>query len=236
MESVEVEVNRYLTEKVKTEWKSDATHSCDALVEIAGRLCYDSFNRPRPGGWEAYINNIREMKHGSVLEHAVFSFIITGVSRSLTHELVRHRAGWSYSQESQRYCDNIEFIEIPLGLDEQELSFFKSMQGTARAFYVEVTRRLEERLYKQFGKSTYVTKMIRQTVRYLLPNMTATRIYCTANARALRHFFELRGSIAADMEIRELAIAILEKVKTYSNIFDDIEVAEGIVVSKNPKI
>ena len=93
------------------------------LVEVAGRLCYTSYARPRPGGNATYIGHILEVGHGSVLEHAVFNFIITGVSRSFTHELVRHRAGWSYSQLSQRFVDEsaCAFVEPDAIAEDPEL-------------------------------------------------------------------------------------------------------------------
>ena len=72
-----------------------------------------SFQRPRPGGNKAYIGHLLEVGHGSVLEHAVFNLLFTGVSRSLTHELVRHRAGFGFSQLSQRFVDESKcsFVE-----------------------------------------------------------------------------------------------------------------------------
>ncbi|NDH07117.1 thymidylate synthase (FAD), partial [bacterium] len=84
-------------------WQSDTEVAGEYLTEVAGRVCYMSFAKPRPGGNHAYLNHILEVGHGSVLEHAVWNFVFTGVSRSLTHELVRHRAGMGYSQLSQRY-------------------------------------------------------------------------------------------------------------------------------------
>src|SRR5206468_11909624 len=83
------------------------------LTETAGRVCYMSFQRPRPGGNAAYLGHIKEVGHGSVLEHAVWNLLFTGVSRSLTHELVRHRAGLGFSQLSQRYVDEsvAEYVE-----------------------------------------------------------------------------------------------------------------------------
>lgn len=87
------------------------------LSEAAGRLCYLSFGKPRPGGINAYVDNILSSGHGSVVEHPTYSFLISGVSRSLTHEFVRHRAGWAYSQVSQRYVDDehLAFV-VPLRL------------------------------------------------------------------------------------------------------------------------
>jgi thymidylate synthase (FAD) len=77
-------------------WQTDTEVGGEHLAEIAGRLCYMSYAKPRPGGNKTYINHILEVGHGSVLEHAVWNLIFTGVSRSLTHELVRHRSGWGY--------------------------------------------------------------------------------------------------------------------------------------------
>ena len=76
-------------------WETDAPSAAEQVVEFGGRVCYMSFGKGRKTNRE-YIGNILESKHGSVIEHAVWTFLITGVSRSLTHELVRHRAGFSY--------------------------------------------------------------------------------------------------------------------------------------------
>jgi len=83
--------------------------------EVAGRTCYLSFDKPRPGGIAAYVGNILSSGHGSVLEHSNITMAISGVSRSLTHEFVRHRAGWGYSQLSQRYVDakRLAFVVPP---------------------------------------------------------------------------------------------------------------------------
>ena len=105
----------FLEREGLADWFSDTRSGADLLPEVAGRLCYMSFRNPRPGGNKAYIGHILEAGHGSVLEHSVFGFILTGVSRSLTHELVRHRH-LSYSQLSQRYVDesDVAFVVPPL--------------------------------------------------------------------------------------------------------------------------
>lgn len=100
----DTELNRFLADHDVT-WESDSEVAAEVVSEVAGRVCYMSFAKPRPGGNAAYLGHIKEVGHGSVCEHAVFSLIITGVSRSLTHELIRHRAGFGYSQLSQRYVD-----------------------------------------------------------------------------------------------------------------------------------
>ena len=86
----------FLDDHGVSQWATDTDVAGEKLIEVAGRLCYLSFAKPRPGGNRAYIGHILEVGHGSVLEHAVFNLLITGVSRSLTHELIRHRAGWAY--------------------------------------------------------------------------------------------------------------------------------------------
>lgn len=100
----EAELDRMM-EDLGVTWESDGGSAAECLSETAGRICYLSFEKPRPGGNGAYLHHIKEVGHGSVLEHAVFNLVFTGVSRSLTHELVRHRAGFGYSQLSQRYVD-----------------------------------------------------------------------------------------------------------------------------------
>jgi thymidylate synthase ThyX len=91
----QAELDRFLRDH-GVSWQSDTEDYGDFIPEVAGRLCYMSFDNPRPGGNKAYLDRIKESGHGSVLEHANWSFIFTGVSRSLTHELVRHRAGFGF--------------------------------------------------------------------------------------------------------------------------------------------
>ena len=92
----------------------------EEIVEMAGRMCYMSFGKGR--GHQEYFNHILESGHGSVAEHAVWNFIFTGVSRSLTHELVRHRAGFGFSQLSQRYVDEstADFVEPDIIASDKE--------------------------------------------------------------------------------------------------------------------
>src|SRR5476649_3036785 len=84
------EIDRFLVDH-GVSWQTDTEVAGEHLVETAGRICYMSFAKPRPGGNQAYIGHILEVGHGSVLEHAVWNLLFTGVSRSLTHELIRHR-------------------------------------------------------------------------------------------------------------------------------------------------
>ena len=102
------ELDRFLADHEVSTWQTDTDVAGQKLCEVAGRVCYMSFAKPRPGGNATYLHHILEVGHGSVLEHATWNFIITGVSRSFTHEMIRHRAGFGYSQLSQRYVDESE--------------------------------------------------------------------------------------------------------------------------------
>src|SRR4029077_19466275 len=127
------------------------------LSEIAGRLCYMSFARPRPGGNKAYIDHIKEVGHGSVLEHAVWNFVFTGVSRSLTHELVRHRAGMGYSQLSQRYVDEsvAEYVEPAVIAGDPELhAIWHEAVAQSHGAYVRLAEKLAEKLADEPDRTT----------------------------------------------------------------------------------
>jgi len=209
----QAELDRFLADHGVT-WQSDSSVGGEVLTETAGRLCYLSYAKPRPGGNAAYLGHILEVGHGSVLEHAVFNLIITGVSRSLTHELVRHRH-MSYSQLSQRYVDEsvAEYVEPDIIASDPALHavWVAAIEAAHRA-YVTLAEHLADKLAADPGAGTATErrKAARQAARSVLPNATETKIFVTANARALRHFLELRGSRHAEPEIRKLAVAILD--------------------------
>jgi thymidylate synthase (FAD) len=222
------EMDRFLGDHGVPEFSTTAQSDSEALVEIAGRLCYMSFANPRPGGNKAYIEHILEVGHGSVLEHAVFSMIFTGVSRSLTHELVRHRAGMSYSQLSQRYVDEVVFVRPPgIKPDSGAELVWTSNIALALASYKSLIETLEYNDFADIDNKTLRRKRARETARSVLPNCTETKIFVTGNARAWRHFLELRGSIHADAEIQRLAIAVLDVLQKESpNLFGDYTVTD----------
>lgn len=220
------EMERFLDDH-KTDWQTDTVVGAEELAETAGRLCYMSFANPRPGGNSAYLRHILEVGHGSVTEHAVWNFIITGISRSLSHELVRHRAGMSYSQLSQRYVDEsvAEYVEPDCIANVPHLhSAWLQATMTAHRAYVKLANDLMDAFADEPDK-TARRKSARQAARSVLPNCTETKIFVTANARALRHFIELRGTRHADTEIRKLAIAILRIMQKESpNLFGDYQI------------
>jgi thymidylate synthase (FAD) len=221
-------------------WSTDAEGG-QALVEFAGRACYQSWDKPNPrtATNAGYLQHIIDVGHFSVLEHASVSFYITGISRSCTHELIRHRH-FSYSQLSQRYVpENDSEVVLPPGIeDDPELQqLFAEAADASRAAYTELLSRLEEKLAGQ-PNATLRRKQARQAARAVLPNATETRIVVTGNYRAWRHFVAMRASEHADVEIRRLAIACLRTlIEVAPSVFADFEIAtlaDGSEVATSP--
>jgi thymidylate synthase (FAD) len=225
-------------------WSTDADGG-PALVEFAGRACYQSWSKPNPktATNAAYLRHIIDVGHFSVLEHATVSFYITGISRSCTHELIRHRH-FSYSQLSQRYVpEHDSQVVVPPGIDDDpELQeIFTAAADASRATYTELLARLEAKFMgDEPGERTAVLrrKQARQAARAVLPNATETRIVVTGNYRAWRHFIAMRASEHADVEIRRLAIACLRQlVDAAPQAFADFEIstlADGTEVATSP--
>lgn len=217
-------VDRFLADH-GVSWRTDTEVAGEYLAEIAGRLCYLSYAKPRPGGNKAYLDHILEVGHGSVLEHAVWNFVFAGISRSCTHELVRHRH-MGYSQLSQRYVDEsvAEYVEPDVIAKNPELhALWLDAVAHAHKAYMKLVEKLAEH-YKAEPDKTLRRKLARQAARSVLPNATETKIFVTANARALRHFIEMRGSRHAEVEIRKLAVQVLQIMQTEApNLFSDYQ-------------
>ncbi|EUA68509.1 thymidylate synthase, flavin-dependent [Mycobacteroides abscessus] len=131
------------------DWSTDADGG-PALVEFAGRACYQSWSKPNPrtATNESYLRHVIEVGHLSVLEHASATFYITGISRSCTHELIRHRH-FSYSQLSQRFVpeDDSNVVLPPAVEDDPELvALVRKATDASRAAYVELLEKLESTL------------------------------------------------------------------------------------------
>ncbi|MFP3872183.1 MAG: FAD-dependent thymidylate synthase [Candidatus Natronoplasma sp.] len=149
---------------------------------------------------EDILEKIRESGHHSVIEHASFTFAIHEVSRSLTHQLVRHRLA-SYSQQSQRYVDIEDFDPVvpdSIKEDEEAEEIFDELMEQIQQTYIELKEKDDVPL---------------EDARYVLPNATRSNIIVTMNARELWHFFSLRCCKRAQWEIREMANRMLELVK-----------------------
>lgn len=207
-------------------WMGDATDG-ERLAEFAGRLCYMSQKNPASRETRAYLENIKKQGHGSVLEHANYSVLFEGVSRSLTHELIRHRSGWSYSQLSQRYVDETEanFVVPPAIIGHEALEgAWRAQIEAAQASYVALVAQLMER-YAWVEDRVHRRKMAREAARGVLPNSTETKIVATANARAWRTMLELRAGEGAEQEIRRMAVAVLRLLQAEAPaFFSDFEI------------
>lgn len=209
-------INKFLEEFSFEGYLDDPTllpHG-EALSKFGGQLCYMSLGRQRSTNADApkYISHIMESGHGSVVEHASASVLIYGISRSLTHELVRHRAGTAFSQLSQRYVSGrlLRFVERPEYQDDPTLHerFEKWIDLSAQ----EYDKRAEQLLARQQDgdgimnaeRKTDLRKKVNQAARSCLPNETETIMVFTGNVRAWRHIFEMRASEGAETEIRRL--------------------------------
>jgi thymidylate synthase (FAD) len=223
-------------------WTTDSDGG-QALAEFAGRACYQSWKKPNPATATnaGYLRHILEVGHLSVLEHGSVSFYITGISRSLTHELIRHRH-FSYSQLSQRYVPERDaaVVEPDVSADDPELHarFVAATEAAAEA-YTELLAGLE-RKFADEPNATLRRKQARQAARAVLPNATETRIVVTGNYRAWRHFIAMRASEAADVEIRALAVECLRQLqKAAENVFSDFAVStlpDGTEIASSPLV
>ncbi|WP_396216618.1 FAD-dependent thymidylate synthase [Gemmatimonas sp.] len=208
------------------QWIGDSTDG-ERLSEFAGRLCYMSQRNPAGRSTREYLENIKKQGHGSVLEHANYSLLLEGVSRSLTHELVRHRAGFAYSQLSQRYVDesDAQFVMPPAMIGEAPLEEAWTAQvASALDSYIALVDSLMAR-YSWVDDKVHRRKMAREAARGVLPNSTETKIVVTGNARAWRTMLELRSSEAAELEIRRAAVMVLRVLQAEAPaFFSDFEI------------
>jgi thymidylate synthase (FAD) len=211
--------------------------AADGLIKVAGQLCYMSFDKERTHNKDIkkYLTNIKSSGHGSVLEHPNFSFLLWGISRSLTHELVRHRAGVAYSQLSQRYVSGkaLRFVERPEYQNDLDLhEWFCDRIDLANKEYHRVAERLiamqaEGNQLLSGEKKRDLRKKVNQCARSVLPNETETAMVFTANGRALRHIIEMRAAGAAEVEIRKLSYKLYRCVKLIApELFDDYELEQ----------
>ncbi|HWG99430.1 MAG TPA: FAD-dependent thymidylate synthase [Pilimelia sp.] len=221
-------------------WSTDAEGG-QALAEFAGRACYQSWHKPNPATATnaGYLRHILEVGHLSVLEHGVVTFYFTGVSRSFTHELIRHRH-FSYSQLSQRYVPERDaaMVEPAVIAEDPALhaAFVAAAEASVRA-YTELLEGLERRFADE-PNATLRRKQARQAARSVLPNATETRIVVTGNYRAWRHFIAMRATEHADVEIRELAVECLRQLqKAAPNVFADFAISalpDGTEIAASP--
>lgn len=184
------------------------------LAEFCGRGCYESWSRPNPetATTSGYIGNIIEHEHFSVLEHGTVSIHFEGVSRSFTHELVRHRH-FSFSQLSQRFQQLGEARRVVPELfrgDEEAETLVTDAWLAAVLFYQELLPVAERRAEEQGYTGLMAKKRALEAARCVLPNMTPTKIVVSGNHRSWIEFLLKRGGTGADLEIRKAAFQVLE--------------------------
>lgn len=224
-------------------WTSDAATDADLLVEFAGKSCYMSFdtslnqNLTKVGGRNNhdYIQQgIIANKHGSVLEHASVTFFLVNVSRVVTHEIVRHRAGAAYSQTSGRYVrsDEISYY-IPKDIYDEG--------GHVLATFTDAFRQMEDNVRRLVrasdidSKPFSLKKRLTSAFRRIIGNGQANHIVVTANHRAWRHMIEMRTDPHAEEEIRVVFADISRQLRErFPTIYADAQVSEvdGIEVTK----
>lgn len=205
------------------------TPNGEELLASAAKLCYSPVGIDKieedlnKENIDSFLNMLIKLGHQSPLEHVSFTFGIEGVSRTLTHQLVRHRIA-SYSQQSQRYVklDQFEYI-IPPSIEkvpEAKEIFIKAMEEDQK-YYDKITEILYKKNYNYYIKEGYeeneailrAEKSSIEDARYIFPNACETKIVVTMNARSLLNFFKLRTCNRAQWEIRQLAIEMLKSVK-----------------------
>lgn len=215
----------------------DAAHKqtdqhLDHITEFAGRFCYRSWDKGRSNA--DYIQNILEQRHGSVFGHGNVSFIITGVSRSLSLELIRHHVGTNPSQESQRYVTadggelevlgfkatsavvppNILALNDKIGGDGSWVleTFRKNFESSLDTYHYWLDI-LKKEMASRYGGGTIGQKRANEAARAFLPNATETRLLYTMNMRAARNIIEQRANPHADLEIRRMAVLMYHELK-----------------------
>lgn len=221
-------------------WDTDAEGG-QALAEFAGRACYQSWSKsvPATATNAGYLRHILQVGHLSVLEHASATFYVTGVSRALAHELIRHRH-LSVSELSQRH-QPAEDVVVPHAVerDPELRERFLAATDASRAAYAEVLAALEAKI-ESAPTGTLNRKQARQAARSVLTHATPTVLVVTGNLRAWRHFVGMRASDAADTEIRALAVTVLRELQVLApHAFADFRVSllpDGSETAASPLI
>lgn len=222
-----------------------------ALCKFAGQTCYLSFGEKRTKNAEAkkYFDNIKSSGHGSVLQHANYSFIFWGIDRACSHELVRHAVGTGFSQMSQRYVSGklLRFVERPEYQNNERLHFeFETWIDKAQEQYNLRAELLLQAMAPELEKlpPTDRRKAVNQAARNCLPNETETAMVMTGNVRAWRHILEMRASMHADAPISKLLLAAGHQLVEVSPILfddysfkqDDVRKDRGYVETKYRKV
>ena len=195
------------------------------LVEFAGRACYQSWGKPNPAtakNADYIARTLHEQKHFSIAEHATATFYLTGVSRALTHELIRHRH-LSYSQLSQRFVDEKDAnIVLPPAIRDSSievLDFDKDLEPHMLPADMYLADAMDDASFQYrslvdaLANSGLTRKQAREAARAVLPNMIETRIVVTGNMRAWHEVIARRTAPDADAEFQQVAGLIRDELK-----------------------
>ncbi|AUM97283.1 TPA: FAD-dependent thymidylate synthase [Clostridium botulinum] len=197
------------------------TPNAEKLIASAAKLCYSSSgiedlqNNLDKEKVDKFLNMLMSYGHESPIEHVSFTFGIEEVSRSLTHQLVRHRIG-SYSQQSQRYVrlDQFEYVIPPsVEKDEEAKKIYIETMKNCQKSYDNIANILKEKYINDGLRAMDAEKKAIEDARYVFPNACTSKIIVTMNARSLMNFFRHRCCNRAQWEIRELAETMLFEVK-----------------------
>ncbi len=198
------------------------TPNAERVIEEAGRTCYMSHDRASDAGTAKFIQMLVSRGHLSVLEHAVATFRVKGMSRAATHQIVRHRL-CSFSQRSQRYvreAGQTPVMPPSIESNDEAAACFREAIASAQTAYDSLLK----------------MGVPKEDARFVMPNATPSELVISANFRELRHIVAVRGSRGAQWEVREMAAIILRKMKDIApSVFFDLDIdADGCVVSPSP--
>ena len=232
----------YLKDIGAEEWRTDPTSDAELLLEVAGRACYRSFKeglnanvtKVREGN-ALYLGNILKSKHGSVLEHAYDTYIFHNISRVFTHELVRHRAGCAYSQESLRFVRLDELrtwyptilTDLPTGASPDDMSrndahLWLQNKWLEVITYLEGVQKETAAFFNLDRLPFDLKKKLTSVMRRWAPLGLATTIMMTGNHRVWRHLITMRTSRHAEEEIRLVFNQVYKEQKTcYPSLYQD---------------
>jgi thymidylate synthase (FAD) len=210
------------------EWHADqAATDAEGLIEVAGRICYLSFgSRQSPKSNREYILHLIAHGHESVLEHANWTFALSGVSRGFSHQLVRHRVGFAFSQLSQQYVDHSSGVFVMPDVvrrDPAAAELWQAAVDRSLESYRGLLEILEETPSELAPRERL--RLLRSAARTLLPGSSETRLVFTANARAIRHFLAVRGGIEGDEEMRMVSAALVDAMRVEAPaVFEDFSI------------
>lgn len=231
--------SEFLKEEMTSWRRTPQATDAENLVEFAGRICYMSFGELQsPKTNEQYIQHLIFQGHESVLEHASWSFLLKGVSRAFSHQMVRHRIGFSFSQLSQQYHDESDakfVVPEEIKSSPKAMELWLQLIEEIRDGYQSMANRLQSEGDGQLPPKE-ARRALRSAARSVLPNATETKMVFSANARSIRHFLTMRGAIMGDLEMRivsdRLYALMMAEAPVLLSDFERVIPADGYPIIK----